>query len=70
MNIEIKLTCNELLMHSAINEYICCTFRGILKQNSYLSAMKQIALIIADVIMARIPVWLQPFSSLTSKSCA
>ena len=47
-------------MHSTINEYIYCTFRGILKQNSFLSAMKQMALIIADVTMACIPVWLQP----------
>ena len=57
MNIEkMKLTCNE---HSAINEYIC-SFKGILKRNSFLSVMKQMALIIVDVTMAHIPVWLQP----------
>ena len=32
MNIEIKITCNEHLVRSAINEYIYCTFKGILKQ--------------------------------------
>ena len=27
-------------MHSALNEYIHCTFRGILRRNGALSAMK------------------------------
>ena len=53
MNIKNK---NELLMHSAINEYIYYTFRGNLKQNSFISAMKQMALITADVTMMCIPV--------------
>ena len=39
MNIEIEY--GEVLMNSAINEYINCTFSGILNQNSSLSAMKK-----------------------------
>ena len=31
-----------------------------LEVKSFLSVMKQMALIIADITMARIPVWLQP----------
>ena len=43
-------------MHSTINKYIYYVFRGILKQNNFILAIKQMALIIRDALMMCIPV--------------
>ena len=57
---KVKLICRMLFMHSAIEQQIYCTFRGILWRTVHYQRWKQLEFNTVDVTVARLLLWLRP----------